>query len=223
MNATPSVIVFDVNETLSDMGPLRGAFADCSLPVHLAKLWFTETLRDGFALSVAGDNPAFADLATDNLKRLINEVKGANYPENIEHIMGALKGLSLHQDAAPGIRALADLADLVTLSNGAASIAEELLERAGVRDLFQRILSVQDAPRWKPAREAYDFAAREVGHPPDELMLVAVHPWDIHGAHAAGLKTAWINRLGGTYPSYFSPADREAPDLVSLARQLTSG
>lgn len=51
-------------------------------------------------------------------------------------------------------------------------------------------------------------------------MLVAVHPWDIHGA-AAGLRTAWINRTGATYPSYFRAAEIEAKDLVDLAEILS--
>jgi 2-haloacid dehalogenase len=36
----PSVIVFDVNETLSDMSPMAQRFADIGAPEHLAKLWF---------------------------------------------------------------------------------------------------------------------------------------------------------------------------------------
>ena len=41
-----------------------------------------------------------------------------------------------------------------------------------------------------------------------ESMLVAVHPWDIHGAHRAGLATAFI-RAGVRYPSFFARPDIE--------------
>ncbi len=34
------VLVFDVNETLSDMGPLRTRFEDIGAPAHLLPLWF---------------------------------------------------------------------------------------------------------------------------------------------------------------------------------------
>jgi len=33
--------------------------------------------------------------------------------------------------------------------------------------------------------------------PAEQMLLVTVHPWDIHGAARAGLSTAWINRAGG--------------------------
>ncbi|MBG6218923.1 2-haloacid dehalogenase [Arthrobacter sp. CAN_A6] len=222
MTTRPSVIVFDVNETLSDMGPLADAFTRAGVPASLARLWFTEVLRDGFALTSAGDNPAFADLATDSLHRLLTQTSGpGDYQEQVDSIMAVFTNLSLHPDAGPGISALSRITQLITLSNGATSVAESLLSRGGVQDKFSRFLSVQDAPRWKPAREAYDYAARETGQTVDQLLLVAVHPWDIHGANTAGLKTAWINRTGASYPSYFTAPDIEAEDLVTLAGKLT--
>ena len=51
-------------------------------------------------------------------------------------------------------------------------------------------------------------------------MLVAVHPWDIDGAHRAGLRTAWVNRGGGPYPAHFSPADLEVASMTELAERL---
>ena len=120
-----------------------------------------------------------------------------------------------------GVRALRDLdLRLVTLSNGATAVAQGLLERDGLRDAFERLLSVQDAPAWKPAASAYRYALQTCQVPAAHAMLVAVHPWDIHGAHQAGLRTAWINRTGARYPRTMHPADLEATSLTALARIL---
>ena len=54
-----------------------------------------------------------------------------------------------------------------------------------------------------------------------DAMLVAVHPWDIDGAARAGLATAWINRNGGVYPTYFRSPDLRPRSLTELAEQLT--
>lgn len=206
------------------MAPLGSAFTDSGLPGNLSRAWFAELLRDGFALTASGDNPAFADLATDSLHRLLTQTSGpADYQGQVDHIMGVFKNLSLHPDAAPGIEALNRITQLVTLSNGATSVAESLMNRGGVQDKFSKFFSVQDAPRWKPAREAYDYAARQTGHTTGHLMLVAVHPWDIHGAKTAGLQTAWINRAAAAYPSYFTQPDIEARDLLELAEILHEG
>lgn len=53
-----------------------------------------------------------------------------------------------------------------------------------------------------------------------QVMLAAVHPWDTHGAKAAGLQTAYIDRDGEEYPPYFLPPDVTVPSFVALAERL---
>lgn len=214
------VIVFDVNETLSDMAPLGTVFAAVGAPEHLAATWFAGILRDGFAITAAGGNTAFAQIAQDSLGRLLAAHGIASVEEATGHVMEALQDLEVHPDVVPGTEPLARVADLVTLSNGATTVAESLLSRAGVREHFTRLLSVEDAPGWKPGRTAYEYAATRCGTELGRMLLVAVHPWDIHGGHAAGMATAWINRTGAPYPSYFTGPDHEAADLAELAARL---
>jgi len=103
-------------------------------------------------------------------------------------LLGAFAGLPLHTDVAPGLRDLAAAGfRLVTLSNGASTVAGSLFRTAGVAGVFERLLSVDDAPVWKPGAGSYRWAADSCGVDPSEMMLVAVHPWDIHGAARAGL------------------------------------
>jgi 2-haloacid dehalogenase len=109
---------------------------------------------------------------------------------------------------------------LVTLSNGSAGVADTLLQGAGVRDRFERLLTVEDAGAWKPAPRAYTYALDACGVEPEDAMLVAVHPWDVDGAHRAGLATAWIDRTGARYPSYFAVPDLTATSLTELADAL---
>jgi 2-haloacid dehalogenase len=45
----PAVLVLDVNETLSDLEPMRERFEQVGLPRHALDAWFAATLRDGFA------------------------------------------------------------------------------------------------------------------------------------------------------------------------------
>ena len=222
--AQPLVIIFDVNETLSDMAPLGEAFAQIGAPRGLAKLWFAMLLRDGFALAACRDNQAFAAIGTDALRTLL-EAEGisGNLDTAVERIMAAMQNLSLHPDVPEGVRALAASGHrLITLTNGATANTDKLLVAGGVRDKFEMLLSVEDAPAWKPARAAYEHAATSAGVEPDNMLLVAVHPWDIHGAAKAGLRTAWINRTGGRYPSYFQSPDIVIPALTGLAAVLAA-
>ena len=68
---------------------------------------------------------------------------------------------------------------------------------------------------------AYAYAAQQCGVEPIDMMLVAVHPWDIDGAHRAGLGTAWINRTGATDPDYLTPPTIEATSVLHLAQLLS--
>jgi len=218
----PQLLIFDVNETLSDMAPIAGRFEAVGAPAHLAKAWFAGLLRDGFALTVAQENPSFVRLGAEGLRSVLAGMP-LNRPveEAVDHIMAGFSGLAVHPDVPGGVRVLAELGiRLVTLSNGSASIAQRLLSDAGLDDAFEAFLSVEQAGIWKPARGAYAFALESCGVEPMDAMLVAAHPWDTDGAHRAGLAAAWINRTGGPYPGYFRQPDLEATSLLHLAEQL---
>lgn len=216
----PKLIIFDVNETLSDMSPIASRFSEVGLPEHLAATWFAALLRDGFALTIAGGNPSFADLASDGLRLLLAKAE-TETDHAVAHIMGSFAKLPIHSDVVEGIRALSDSGlRLVTLSNGATDVAQGLLDRNDIASCFESLLSVQDAPAWKPAAAAYRHALEACQVEAKDAMLVAVHPWDIHGASEAGLMTSWINRSDANYPSVFLPADLQASSLTELAKLL---
>jgi 2-haloacid dehalogenase len=224
MQPRPSVIVFDVNETISDMAPLGGCFEDIGVPALLAKVWFAALLRDGFALTVAGDKETFGRLADGALRSLLDDMNLSQLPDDaVDHILSAFAGLSVHRDVPDGVRLLRRYGlRLVTLSNGSTEVAANLLAKAGIDGEFERLLSVDDAPAWKPARSAYDYAARACSVDIGQMLLIAVHPWDIHGAHQAGMRTGWIVRKPLPYPAYFARPDAEATDLIGLARQIVA-
>ncbi|MDP9889540.1 haloacid dehalogenase type II [Pseudarthrobacter enclensis] len=202
MTPARSVIVFDVNETLSDMSPMGERFREVGAPTEMAKLWFATLLRDGFALATSGDNGSFAAIGAGVLRGLLSGVElDRPLDAAVDHVMGGMKDLGVHPDVPEGIRALRTAGfRLVTLSNGSAQIAGKLFSDAGIRDEFESLLSVEVAPAWKPARGSYEYAAASTGTDPGSMLLVAVHPWDIHGAARAGLRTAWLNRTAGSYP-----------------------
>ena len=223
MTDRPELLVFDVNETLSDLAPLARRFEAVGQPGHLAQVWFAGVLRDGFALTVHGQNPAFADVGRTNLRHLLPEADlDRPLDDAVAHVMEGFTQLPVHPDVAEGVEALADLGiRLVTLSNGATPVAEGLLKRADVLDKFERLMSVEDAGIWKPHRDAYAHALTECEVDPGDAMLVAVHPWDTDGAARAGLRAAYVNRAGTSYPSHFRSPDLEVDSLTALARELS--
>ena len=215
----PSVIVFDVNETLSDLSPLGARFVEVGASASAAPLWFASVLRDGFALTAAGENPPFAGVARELLLSHLSEAQlNRSVEEAAEHVMAGFAALELHADVTSGIERLHEAGyRLATLSNGAASVADRLLTAAHVRDRFERLLSVEDAGAWKPSPLPYAYAAAECGVPPTDMVLVAVHPWDVDGARRAGLQTVWVNRSGGPFPAMFREPTHVVAGIDELA------
>ncbi|MGW0207891.1 haloacid dehalogenase type II [Streptomyces sp. NPDC003233] len=218
----PRVLVFDVNETLTDMTPLAGRLEHVGLPRHLLTAWFAGVLRDGVALTLAGGHASFAAVAGDGLRALAAGEEGATDPEQAAaHVLAGLPELPLHPDVPGGVRALRAAGyRLATLTNGSADTTRAVLDRAGLTDCFERHLDVSVPGRWKPAREAYAYALDAMGVPAGAALLVSVHPWDIDGAARAGLATAWLRRTSRPYPTTARPADLTATALPDLATRL---
>jgi 2-haloacid dehalogenase len=215
------VLVLDVNETLSDLEPMRDRFVAAGLPAQSLDTWFASTLRDGFALTAA---EAYADFRTVGADVLAAQLAAAGVEPSEETIGGVLSGmtqLSLHPDVEPGLRRLHEAGlRIITLTNGSAAMSERMFTEGGIMPLLEHRLDVGTPQRWKPHPAAYQHAADVCGVPLDRMALVAVHPWDIDGARRAGLEGYYLDRRGTPYPKAFLEPDLAASDLLGLADVL---
>ncbi|MGH3341532.1 MAG: hypothetical protein ACRDPK_01370 [Carbonactinosporaceae bacterium] len=142
------VVVFDVNETLSDLSSLRDRLEGAGAPGSLLDAWFAATLRDGFALTAAGSYADFADVARDALRNaLVSRVDSlSDVDETVDDVLAGFPTLDVHPDVPAGTRRLHEAGvRLVTLTNGSAEMSRGTFERAGVLDLLERRLSVSGA------------------------------------------------------------------------------
>jgi 2-haloacid dehalogenase len=138
----PKVVVFDVNETLSDTPALADSFKEVGVPGHLAATWFAQVLRDGFALTATSDNVAFATIAATLLDSTLSSVDLTPPVEEAKKVLlDSFAQLPLHPGVAPGLRDLAAACfRLVTLSNGASAVAGSLFQAADVDGLFDHLV-----------------------------------------------------------------------------------
>lgn len=65
------IVLFDVNGTLSDLGPMADRFAEAGMPCDLVPLWFASVLRDGIGLAAAGAPAPFAEVAAGVLEPML--------------------------------------------------------------------------------------------------------------------------------------------------------
>jgi 2-haloacid dehalogenase len=216
MSRRPAVVAFDVIETLASLEPLRARLTQTGQPPGLLEAWYTRTLRDGMALSATGDYTGFTEVADAALRGLTHYTIS---DDQVAYVMAGFDELPAFPDALPAVTRLAEAGLRVAcLTNGSASFTSSFVERAGLR--VDRIISVGEVYRWKPASVVYLYAAEVLGVSPDRLALVAAHDWDCHGAKRAGLTTGWVSRKAGGFGAPFAPPDVRGEDLTEVAAKL---
>jgi len=218
MSRRPAVVAFDVMETLASLEPLRTRLTDSGQPPGLLEAWYTRTLRDGMALSATGDYAGFTEVADAALRGLTHYTIS---DDQVAYVMAGFDELPAFPDALPAMTRLREARLRVAcLTNGSASLVSSFVERAGLGPLVERIISVGEVYRWKPAGVVYLYAAEVLGVSPDRMALVAAHDWDCHGAKRAGLTTGWVSRKSGGFGVPFAPPDVRGEDLTEVASKL---
>ncbi len=127
-------------------------------------------------------------------------------------------------DSVAGLLQLKRHYAVTTLSNGHVALLVNMAKHAGLP--WDTVLSAELFGHYKPDPEVYLGAAKLLGLPPQQVMMVACHPSDLRAAAACGLRTAYVPRPlergpGGTMeactPDEF---DVVASDFIALATQL---
>jgi FMN phosphatase YigB (HAD superfamily) len=122
----------------------------------------------------------------------------------------------------PLLRRLAERYRLAVVSNfDYTPTALDILERAGVVQLFQTIV-VSDEVGWrKPRRDIFDAALSRLGVRAEDSLFVGDRAdMDVLGAQQIGMDAAWINRDGEALPAGIARPTYEIRDLGELAAIL---
>jgi 2-haloacid dehalogenase len=221
MHRRPSVIAFDVNETLFSLAPVGARMQQLGLPAEAIRLLFAQLLRDAFALEASGRFVPFKVLAAESIEVMLACYGLPVDPFLVGHVFQGFSEMPAHPDVRPAFElARAGGARILAITNGSAENTIRLLEQAGLRDFVERVVSIDQVQRWKPNREVYLYAARVSGVDPSAVAMVAVHAWDTHGAKQAGLTTAWVERLDKVYLPSFAPPDVRAQNLEAAVEKL---
>lgn len=220
-------LVFDVFGTLVDWrSAISRTFADSGLQVdsdELADDWrarYVPILREvNEQARPWGD---FDELHHATLEALLADRGLELDREARDKLVGAWHALDPWSDVRSGLEELRSDRVVATLSNGHVALLIDLARHGDLR--FDCVLSAEFAHAYKPAAVVYQTAARLLCLEPDEVMLVACHPWDLAGARKAGLRSALVNRpleYGPGSPAREDPdADHVVDDLHELAARL---
>ena len=98
-------------------------------------------------------------------------------------------------DVEPGLKSLRAAGHrIVALTNGTEKSVAALLRHAGISEYFELILSADSIRTFKPDPAVYGLVQGTGVTDPGRVWLVSGNPFDVIGAKACGLKTAWVRR-----------------------------
>lgn len=211
------VLVFDVNETLLDLGALREPFARAFGDAAVLGEWFARLLHGSLVATVTDTYEDFGSIGRRALDAVASRRNRELEVAERDAIFGTMRELPAHPEVSEALSRLRSAGlPLATLTNSSQEMAHTQLEHAGILEHFDQVLSVEGVRRYKPAPEPYLMAADRLGVAPSEMRMVAAHDWDVWGAMRAGCAAAYVARSSAPFV-LGQPPELTGRDLSAVA------
>jgi 2-haloacid dehalogenase len=200
----------DLNGTLVDPAALLE-------PPELPIAALDEANTMAMITTIAGRETEFKPLLDAALRRGLE--RAGRDPRLAEGALERMAQMPAYPDVPAALERLrAGGLQLAVLTQSAVEAAEAVLANAGIRDLFELVLSAPACGAFKPDDLAYKSALERAGVA--DAWFVAGHWWDVAGAAYAGLRTAWISRTDLAYPVAMPEPDVRGTDLAAVAEAI---
>jgi 2-haloacid dehalogenase len=217
-------IAFDAYGTLFDVFSVT-ALGEELFPGKgdaLAQLWRLKQLQYSMLRSLMGRHRDFWRVTEDALVYTARSLGLDLTADRRARLLEAYLTLAAFPDVKPGLEALrARGLRLGILSNGEPKMLEAAARSAGIVDLLDAIVSVEEVKIFKPSPRVYHLAPERLGVRPGELGFVSSNCWDVAGAASVGLRTFWIQRRAAEPPEELGfTADHVVGTITDLAARL---
>ena len=198
---TIKVCMFDQYGTVVDM---QGGLTKIAAPYLEAKGWkgkpnsfVTWWRRTHFENSMIDAllhkaHTSYREIGFRAVDHVLNRCDIAHTDDEVRALVAEIEKLECFPEVPAALAKLQTTYKLVVLSNG----DPDMLETAKTyhKVPFDRVISVAEANSFKPHVATYTKAAELLGLRVEQILFVANHAFDVIGAKAAGMKTAFINR-----------------------------
>ena len=220
-------LTFDILGTMVDEpGGIRRGVRTClpetadSRTTELVTLWHEHV--DAQQREIVEGRRAWASSTEIDLEAAtrVAHAAGVDDLEAIESLASSAQKLDPWPDSVAGLGRLAERFPVMGLSNASRSALTRINAYAGLR--WHAALSAEEARSYKPHPDVYGLAIANAGSPPERLLMVAAHAWDLRGAQAAGMRTAYVARPIGDPPTGTDSFDLSVGSLDELADALSA-
>ena len=215
------ICVFDVNETLLDLGALDPHFERIFGDASTRQAWFGQFLALWLTEMVTGEYTNFGTIGGGALEMVAERQDVDLSEEDKQQILGGMQELPPHPEVEENLSRLRDAGiRLAALTNSTQQVADAQIDNSGLREYFEQVLSADAVERLKPAPEPYRMAAESLGVEVGQVRLVAAHAWDVVGAMRAGCAAAFVARPGMVLNPLAERPDVVGSDLREVADKI---
>lgn len=219
----PATIIFDVNETMLDMSPLKKKINGLLGSNKGFRIWFGMLLQYSLVDNCTNNYHDFIAIANASLDMASKALNRSIRNKEKKEALATMKALSAYPDVAKGLKILKQNGfRLATLTNSPLTTLTAQLKNAKLSEYFEVTFSVDAIKKYKPSLETYKWAAEQLSINVGDAMLVAAHGWDIAGALQAGLQAAFIERKGQSLYSLSIKPQFIGKDIEDFANKIVS-
>jgi 2-haloacid dehalogenase len=220
------VLAFDVYGTLIDPfgmeDHLRADFGEKAK--EASELWRSKQIEYSFRRALMRKYRNF-DTCTAQALGFVSTQLGISLSSKAqEKLLSKYQQLPAYPDVTGALDELAKQGfTIAACSNGTESAVRGLLDHAGILPRFSKIVSVDPLRTFKPDPAVYEYLLTELDARREMVWLISSNPFDVIGAKACGLRTAWVQRDPKRVfdPWEFEP-DVVVPGLAELSKKLKS-
>jgi 2-haloacid dehalogenase len=211
--------VFDAYGTLFNLHAAAQRYQGAIGPSwqHFSHTWRTKHIEYTWHHTLTQTPATFWLLAERSLEFAIAATGIGIGQELRANLLAAYRTMPAYPEVAEVLSVLkARGASLAILSNGDADMLADAVFAAGLRDVFDAVLSVAAVGAFKPARPVYQLARDHFGCRAEDISFQSSNRWDIAGAKAFGFYCVWINRTAAPHEYPELPPDRIVGDLRGI-------
>jgi len=203
--------LFDVHSAVGRHRERLGSHAD-----GVSETWRAKQLQYTWLRALMGRYVDFWQITGDALDYAL-ETNGIGDARLREDLMNAYLELDCYPEVGDVLRRL-EAAGMGTaiLSNGSPGMLRAAVESAGLGELLDYVLSVDELRIYKPHPSVYQLALDRLGVEPREVSFQSSNAWDAHAAAAFGFRVAWCNRFGQAVERIPEEAHAEMRTLAEL-------
>lgn len=210
--------VFDAYGTLFDVhsavGRHRSRLGENSDRVSM--MWRTKQLEYTWLRSLMGRHADFWKVTGDALDYALDACDAAD--SALRHdLMEAYLKLDAYPEVPAVLKRIRGRGmKTAILSNGSPAMLESAVRGAGIHNLLDAVLSVEDVGIFKPEPRVYQLAVDRLAVPAGAISFQSSNAWDAVGAATFGMRVAWVNRFGQRRERLTADPDAELETLAEL-------